>query len=86
MDELIAELIERQQAAEWSDREMARQLGVAEASWHRIKAGSRGMGPDILRRVLKRFPELTPLAMSLFFASSASHSHAFASVDESEAA
>lgn len=84
MEALIANLVERQATAEWSDREMARQLGIAEASWHRIKAGSRGMGPDILRRVLRRFPDLTPIAMSLFFDASASRSHTSAAIGNVE--
>lgn len=73
MDKLIDELIDIQTREQWSEREMARQIGISEASWHRIKSGSRGMGTSILRRVLHRFPELTPTAFSFFFGSDASH-------------
>ena len=73
MDKLIDELVERQQREQWSEREMARQIGISEASWHRIKSGSRGMGTSIIRRVLHRFPEYTGLALAFFLDENASH-------------
>lgn len=59
----LTTLIERQQFEGWSDREMARQLGVGKSTWSRIKRGERGIGPSVLRRTMMRFPEYNHLAL-----------------------
>lgn len=61
----LAKLIQRQLDEGWSDREMARQLKVGNATWCRIKSGSRGMGVSFLRCAMQRFPEYD--ADALFF-------------------
>lgn len=50
-------LKKRQGDEGWSDREMARQVGVSPATWTRIKRGERGMGIDVLQMAMRRFPE-----------------------------
>ncbi len=81
MDRLIAELIDRQEREGWSEREMARQLGISEASWHRIRSGTRGMGTSVIRRVLFRFPEFTHLAIAFFLEADASPSDVSATTE-----
>lgn len=61
----VAKLIERQEIEGWSDREMARQIGVGNATWFRVRTGSRGMGVYVLQRCMARFPEYD--ADALFF-------------------
>lgn len=53
----LSTLIERQESEGWSDREMARQLGVGKSTWSRIRSGERGIGTSVLRRAMSRFPE-----------------------------
>lgn len=61
MDELLRALIAYQEEHRLTNTEMAAQLGIDQSTWSRIRHGRRGIGPQVLQRVLQRFPELGPL-------------------------
>jgi plasmid maintenance system antidote protein VapI len=61
MDELLRSLVAYQEEQGLSNVEMAVELGIDPSTWSRIRHGRRGIGPDVLRRILRRFPELGPL-------------------------
>lgn len=53
---LIRELERLQRDRDWSDREMAEALGISRSMWSHVKAGRRGMGPEVLVGIVKAFP------------------------------
>lgn len=56
-------LIARQLNEGWSDREMARQLGIGKSTWSRLRHRERGLGQKVLRRAMVRFPEYNDRAL-----------------------
>jgi transcriptional regulator with XRE-family HTH domain len=60
----VNRLIERQAIEGWTDAEMSRQIGIAQIGWQRIKRGERGIGLEVLRRSMRRFPEYDIDALS----------------------
>lgn len=81
----VTTLIQRQSSEGWSDREMARQLGVHATTWHLIRHGQRGLGLSVLRRAMTRFPEYNGLAM-LVLLSGVSVANADVMMGDTEAA
>ena len=77
----LTTLIRRQDYERWSNREMARQLNVSSATWQRIRRGERGIGPQVLRRAMARFPEYNHLAI-LFLLGNAPDSNDACSQEE----
>lgn len=53
---LVSELARLQQDRGWSDREMAAAMGISRSMWSHVKAGRRGMGPEVLVGIVKAFP------------------------------
>lgn len=53
---LIESLRSRQ--GERSQQEFATELGVAQGTVSKIYSGYRGIGPDVARKIVRRYPEL----------------------------
>lgn len=79
----LTALIERQQAEGWSDRQMAREVGIGHVTWYRIRLGETTMGRRSLSRLMARFPEYNDLAL-LFLRSSAAQSNTNAAEEHRE--
>ena len=71
----VTKLIAHQEAAGWSDREMARQLGIGATTWWRVKNGERALSIYVLQQAMRAFPEYSADAL-LFLAGNVSNSDA----------
>jgi transcriptional regulator with XRE-family HTH domain len=58
---IIDALIERQAREGWSDRAMARRLGINHTTWRGIKIGRQAAGVSVLERAVAAFPEYAML-------------------------
>ena len=62
MDELVAALEKRR--GDIPVVEFARGLGIHFSSYYRLLKGERGLGVNLQRRILRRYPELTLVFLS----------------------
>ena len=60
---MIEWLVDYQFAQDWSDSEMAAELGISRVYWNLLKNRRARPGPKVVRATLSRFPEATNLVM-----------------------
>lgn len=60
---LLIDLFAIQKAHHWSDREMAKRLGISRVHWLRIRAGKGRPGRKVFVGVFNAFPELQQQAL-----------------------
>lgn len=80
---LFDALSERQRVEGWTDEELAREIGISRAYLSLARSGRKPATLNMLRKILRRFPEYTTLAFS-FLTSEVTHSDNVATVGNSE--
>ncbi|MDD5704176.1 MAG: helix-turn-helix transcriptional regulator [Dehalococcoidales bacterium] len=55
---LTEALIKKQEGLGLSDTAFARKLNISRSMWYQVKNGRREPGRDILRKIIKEFPDL----------------------------
>lgn len=63
MQELIEAVEERKRSLGWTDEALARALGVSRPLWSQIRSGKRRVTLDVVRGILRTFPDLEAQVM-----------------------
>ncbi|MEJ5315227.1 MAG: helix-turn-helix domain-containing protein [Anaerolinea sp.] len=61
--ELIETVEERKQMLGWTDETLARALGVSRPLWSQIRSGKRRVTLEVVRGILRAFPDLEAQVM-----------------------
>lgn len=57
---LIQQLETKRTDAKLSGEQFADMLGIKRVTWWNIKTGGRSIGPTVLAKIIRTFPELKP--------------------------
>jgi len=63
VQELIEAVEERKRSLGWTDEALARALGVSRPLWSQIRSGKRRVTLDVVRGILRTFPDLEAQVM-----------------------
>ncbi len=61
--DLIKAIEERKRSLGWTDEALARALGVSRPLWSQIRSGKRRVTLDVVRGILRAFPDLEAQVM-----------------------